>query len=66
MPAQDGGVFTIPFGSGVIPRKHIIELTIDPARDTFTGWAQIEVELTKPTTALEVHAKDLTVLSLRL
>jgi alanyl aminopeptidase len=63
VPAQDGGVVTIPFGSHVIPKKHIIELTIDPARDTFTGWAQIEVELTKPTAALEVHAKGLKVMS---
>jgi alanyl aminopeptidase len=47
----------------VIPKKHIIELTIDPARDTFTGWAQIEVELTKPTRIIGVNAKDLKVQS---
>ena len=57
LPAQS---FLRP--SDVIPKKHIIELTIDPARDTFTGWAQIEVELAKPTSVLEVNAKDLKVL----
>lgn len=45
----------------VIPKKHIIELTVDPARDNFTGRAQIEVELTKPTSLIEVNAKDLKV-----
>ena len=54
LPAQS---FLLP--NDVIPKKHIIELTIDPARDTFTGWAQIEVELTKPTQAIAVNAKDL-------
>jgi alanyl aminopeptidase len=63
VPAQDGGVFTIPFGRGAIPKRHIVELTIDPARDTFTGWAQIDVWLTKATTALDVHAKGLMILS---
>ena len=63
MLAQDGGVFTMPFGNGFTPKRHIIELTIDPARDTFTGWAQIEVELTRPAMALEVHAKNLNVLT---
>jgi alanyl aminopeptidase len=54
LPAQS---FLLP--NDVIPKKHIIELTIDPARDTFTGWAQIEVALTKPTQAIAVNAKDL-------
>jgi alanyl aminopeptidase len=54
LPAQS---FLLP--NDVIPKKHIIELTIDPARDTFTGWAQIEVELTKPTQAIAMNAKDL-------
>jgi cytosol alanyl aminopeptidase len=44
----------------VTPKKHIIELTIDPAQDTFTGWSRIEVDLTKPTNQLWVNAKDLT------
>jgi len=51
-------MFTIP--DGVIPKKHIIELTIDPARDTFSGWALIEVELTKPVSMVLLNAKDLT------
>jgi cytosol alanyl aminopeptidase len=62
VPAQDGGVVHIPFGWGVVPKRHLIELTIDPARDTFTGWARIEVELTRPAVGLEVHAKNLNVL----
>jgi cytosol alanyl aminopeptidase len=49
--------FQLP--NDVIPKKHIIELTIDPALSTFTGWARIEVELSKSTNVLWVNAKDL-------
>jgi len=55
LPAQPS--FFLP--DDVVPKKHIIELTIDPARDTFAGWARIEVELSKPTSVLWVNAKDL-------
>jgi alanyl aminopeptidase len=44
----------------VTPKKHIIELTIDPNLDTFSGWSRIEVELSKSTTVLWVNSKDLT------
>ncbi len=44
----------------VHPKKHTIELTIDPSLDTFSGWARIDVEVTKPTRVLWVNAKGLT------
>jgi alanyl aminopeptidase len=59
LPAQPS--FFLP--DDVVPKKHIIELTVDPVRDTFTGWARIEVQLTKPTRILRVNAKDLEPLS---
>jgi cytosol alanyl aminopeptidase len=37
-----------------------MELTIDPAQDTFTGWSRIEVELTESTKTIWVNAKELT------
>jgi alanyl aminopeptidase len=43
----------------VTPKKHIIELTVDPALNTFTGWARIEIEIAKSTPVLWVNAKDL-------
>jgi alanyl aminopeptidase len=49
--------FLLP--DGVTPKKHIIELTIDPSQDTFSGWSRIEIELTKPTNQFWVNAKDL-------
>jgi cytosol alanyl aminopeptidase len=49
--------FQLP--NDVIPKKHVIELTIDPALATFAGWARIEVELTKPTRVIWVNAKNL-------
>ena len=54
--AQPG--FNLP--DDVIPRKHTIELTIDPGKDTFSGEARIDVELRKPTTIIWLNAKDIT------
>jgi alanyl aminopeptidase len=56
LPAQPS--FLLP--DGVTPKKHIVELTIDPSIDTFSGWVRIEIELSKPTNLLWVNAKDLT------
>ena len=50
--------FLLP--DGITPKKHIIELTIDPSQDTFTGWSRIEVELAQATKTIWVNAKDLT------
>jgi len=43
----------------VIPTKHTIELTIDPDRNTFRGWARIAVELRKPQAEIWLNGKDL-------
>lgn len=56
LPAQPS--FELP--DGVTPKKHIIELTVDPSQDSFTGWSCIEVQLSKQTTTFWVNAKDLT------
>lgn len=59
LPAQPAPpVFLLP--DNVVPLKHTIELTIDPSRDTFTGWARIDVELQAPTSVIWVNAKDIT------
>jgi len=57
--ASDPPKLTLP--AGVTPRKHIIELTIDPSRDTFSGVARIEVTLSSPQPELWVNGRDLTV-----
>jgi len=49
--------FLLP--DGVTPKKHIIELTVDPSLDTFSGWSRIDVELTKPAKIVWVNAKNL-------
>jgi alanyl aminopeptidase len=49
--------FLLP--NGVIPTKHTIELTIDPARSTFRGWARIAVDLEKPQSEIWINGKDL-------
>ncbi len=45
----------------VVPKKHIVELTIDPDKPAFDGWVRIEVELRKPAKVIWVNAKDVTV-----
>src|SRR5579862_1674673 len=50
--------FNLP--DDVVPRKHVIELTIDPNRDTFSGSVRVEVELRSATAIVWVHAKNLT------
>jgi alanyl aminopeptidase len=44
----------------VIPKKHIIDMTIDPAKDTFEGIARIDVELKNRTSTIWLNAKDIT------
>jgi cytosol alanyl aminopeptidase len=44
----------------VIPRKHTIEMTIDPAKDTFTGRAVIEVDVKTRSNVIWLNAKDIT------
>lgn len=58
LPALTPPVFLLP--DTVTPKKHTIELTVDPAQDTFFGRAQIEVTLAKSTKILWVNAKELT------
>lgn len=45
----------------VVPKKHTIEMTIDPSHETFTGVARIEVEVLEPARVIWVNGKDLTV-----
>ena len=45
----------------VIPVKHSIELTIDPARATFQGDARIEIDLRQPRAEIWLNGKDLAI-----
>jgi alanyl aminopeptidase len=49
--------FLLP--NGVAPTKQTIELTIDPARNTFRGWARIAVDLQQPQPEIWLNGKDL-------
>ncbi len=61
LPAQTGGgMVAFTLGNDVIPKKHVVELTIDPDHDTFSGIAHIEVEIAKATPTISVNAKGLT------
>ena len=46
----------------VSPTKYTIDLSIDPNRDSFEGWARIEVELRTARNLVWLNAKDLTIL----
>lgn len=47
--------------SDVVPRKESVELTVDPARETFEGTVSIDVELRTPASVVWLNAKNLTV-----
>jgi alanyl aminopeptidase len=49
--------FSLP--ADAVPKKHIIDLTIDPAKPAFEGRARIEIELRRPVSVIWVNAKDL-------
>jgi len=53
--------FSLP--AGVTPTRHTIELTIDPARNSFRGWARIAIELQHPQPEIWMNGKDLVVTS---
>jgi len=51
--------FTLP--AGVTPRKHTIELRIDPAAETFSGFAKIDVTLADGQSEIWLNGRDLTI-----
>lgn len=44
-----------------VPRKYWVELTVDPARESFEGTVRIDVELLKPASVIWLNAAGLTV-----
>ena len=46
-----------------VPRKETVQLTIDPARETFEGSVSIDVDLRVPTSIVWLNAKNLTIAS---
>ncbi len=49
--------FNLP--DGVVPRMHAIEMTIDPAKATFSGVARIDVALSATQSVIWVNGRDL-------
>ncbi len=56
-----GQSFYLP--GDAIPRKETVQLTIDPARETFEGAVSIDVELPAPASVIWLNAKNLTIAS---
>jgi alanyl aminopeptidase len=46
---------------GVVPTDYRVELTIDPRQRTFPGHASIGVQIERPTRAIVMHARGITV-----
>ena len=44
-----------------VPRKQTVQLTIDPARETFEGSVSIDVELRAPTSVIWLNSRNLTI-----
>jgi cytosol alanyl aminopeptidase len=60
LPALAAQTPTFRLPDDVIPRKHSVELTVDPRQSTFEGSVRIEIQLRKPTSVIWVNAKGLT------
>ena len=45
----------------ILPVKHTMELTIDPAKETFSGIARIDIRMTGPQAEVWLNARDLTI-----
>ena len=60
-----GSLFSQSFylSNDAIPRKETVELTIDPARETFEGAVSIDVQARTPSSPIWLNAKDLTIRS---
>ena len=56
-----GQSFYLP--GDAIPRKETVQLTIDPARETFEGAVSIDVDLEAPASVIWLNAKNLTIAS---
>ncbi len=57
-PRQDG---RLP--QGVVPTRYRLDLTIDPSEPTFMGRVRIDVQVTRPTRAIVLHARGPQVLT---
>ncbi len=49
-------------GDGVVPTHYDLDLTVDPARDHFTGQVRIDVRLARPTATIWLNATELELL----
>ena len=62
VPQQTGDEMVAPvgrLGDNVVPTKYDIELSIDPSQETFSGRVSIDVQISKPTSSIWLHGKDL-------
>ncbi|MBZ5604110.1 MAG: M1 family metallopeptidase [Acidobacteriia bacterium] len=44
----------------VVPKRHTIDMTIDPSKDAYEGVSKIEVDIKKPASVVWINAKDIT------
>lgn len=51
--------FTLP--AGVTPRRHAIEMTIDPSAETFSGYARIDVTLAAAQPEIWINGRELSI-----
>jgi alanyl aminopeptidase len=60
------GAAPLRLGSGVLPRAQSISLTVDPARDDYSGIVVIDLEVRKPVSSFRFHAEEIAIDSLQL
>jgi alanyl aminopeptidase len=51
--------FALP--GDAVPRKHAVELTVDPNQASFDGWMRIELDLRRPVDTIWLNARGLSI-----
>jgi aminopeptidase N len=59
-PAVPGFDGAMRLESAVVPRSYALDLTLDPAKDSFSGVVTVQLDVQKPTELLRLHAEDMT------
>ncbi len=62
-PQADPAMPAGQLGEAVVPSRYVLDLTIVPERDAFSGRVEIEVEINQPARVIWLHGRDLDVSS---
>lgn len=47
-------------GTAVVPQRYLLDLTVDPSAERFSGLVEIDVDISEPTRLIDLHGHGLT------